>query len=132
MDPFLLSIATAVAGKAADAVVEGGQNACGALVRLVRERFSRDKATAAVLETASRNPEDGRAIADFAEMLQQLIRVDADFETRLRNLWPTVEAELSASEGNVVNSATGSVGGHLMQARDVRIESGGLHFGDVH
>jgi hypothetical protein len=45
-------------------------------------------------------------------------------------LWPRVEAELSASEGGVVNSATGSVGGQLMQARDVRVK-GGLHFGDA-
>jgi hypothetical protein len=37
---------------------------------------------------------------------------------------------LSAGEGGVVNSATGPVGGHLMQARDVQVE-GGLHFGDV-
>jgi hypothetical protein len=132
LDPFLLTIATAIAGKAADAVVEGGQNACGALVRVVRERFSRDKAAAEVLETASRNPKDDRAIADLAEMLQQLLRVDTDFETRLRSLWPAAEAELSASESGVVNSATGTVSGHLMQARDVRIESGGIHFGDVH
>jgi hypothetical protein len=132
MDPFILSIATTVASKAADAVVEGGQNACAALVKLVREHFSRDKAAAAVLETASSNPENEAAVADLAETLERLALADADFEGRLRKLWPTVEAELSASEGGVVNSATGSVGGHLMQARDVRIESGGLHFGDVH
>jgi len=132
MDPFMLEIATAVASKAADAVVEGGQNACAALVKLVRERFSRDKAAAAVLETASSNQENEAAIADLAETLERLALADADFEMRLRKLWPTVQAELSASDGGVVNSATGSVGGHLMQARDVRVESGGLHFGDVH
>jgi flagellar motility protein MotE (MotC chaperone) len=132
MDPFILSIANVIASKAADAVVAGGQNACATLVKLVRERFSRDKAATAVLETASGNPENEEAVADLAATLERLARADADFEARLKELWPTAEAELSASEGGVVNSATGSVGGHLMQARDVRIESGGLHFGDVH
>ena len=132
MDPFVMSIANVVASKAADALVQGGQNACAALVKLVRERFSRDKAATAALETASSNPEKGEAVADLAETLERLVLADADFEACLRKLWPMVEAELSASEGGVVNSATGSVGGHLMQARDVRIESGGLHFGDVH
>jgi hypothetical protein len=132
MDPFILAIATAVASKTADAVVGGGQSACAALVKLVRERFSHDKAAAAVLETASSNPENKAAVADLAETLERLALADADFEMRLRKLWPAVEVELSASEGGVVNSVTGSVGGHLIQARDIRIESGGLHFGDVH
>jgi hypothetical protein len=30
----------------------------------------------------------------------------------------------------VVNSVTGSVGGHLLQARDLHVE-GGLHFGET-
>lgn len=55
---------------------------------------------------------------------------DICFGARIRELWPQAAAELSAHEDGVVNSATGTVGGHLMQARDVRVE-GGLHFGDV-
>jgi hypothetical protein len=130
MDPFISSIATVVASKAAESVVEGGKNACAALVKLVRERFSRDKVAASVLETAGRDPENESAVASLALMLERLTLADADFVAQLRELWPAAEAELSASEGGVINSATGTVGGHLMQARDVRVE-GGLHFGNV-
>ena len=52
------------------------------------------------------------------------------FGARIRELWSQAAAELSAREDGVVKSATGTVGGHLIQARDVRVE-GGLHLGDV-
>jgi hypothetical protein len=129
-DPFLSTVATAVAGKAAELAVQGGKDACAALVRLIRERFGRDKEATTALEAARDNPQDSAAIAELARTLERLTSQDADFAARLRELWPRAEAELSASHGGVVNSATGSVGGHLMQARDVRVE-GGLHFGDV-
>jgi hypothetical protein len=129
-DPVISSVAAVVAGKAAEAAVQGGTSACAALVRLVRERFSRDKQAVTALETARSNPEDNTAVAGLALALERLALADADFGVRIRELWPRAAAELSAGEGGVVNSATGSVGGHLMQTRDVQVE-GGLHFGDV-
>ena len=129
-DPVISSVAAAVAGKAVEAALQGGKSACAALVRLVRERFSRDTEAAAALEAARGDPEDTAAVSGLALVLERLVLADADFGARIRELWPRAAAELSASEGGVVNSATGSVGGHLMQARDVQVE-GGLHFGDV-
>jgi hypothetical protein len=129
-DPFLSMVATAVAGKAAELAVQGGKDACAALIRLIRERFGRDKDATTALGAARDNPQDGAVIAELARTLERLTLQDADFAARLRELWPRAEAELSASHGGVVNSATGSVGGHLMQARDVRVE-GGMHFGDI-
>jgi hypothetical protein len=129
-DPVISSIAAVVAGKAAEAAVEGGKSACASLVRLVRERVSRDKESRAALERAHVNPHDDTAMAGLVLVLERLAVTDADFGVRLRELWPRAAAELSANEGGVVNSSAGSVGGHLMQARDVRVE-GGLHFGDV-
>jgi hypothetical protein len=129
-DPVISSVAAVVAGKAAEAAMQGGKSACAALVRLVRERFSRDKEATTALEAARSNPEDTAAVAGLALVLERLVLADADFGARIRELWPRAAAELSASEGGVVNSAAGSVGGHLMQARDVQVE-GGLHFGDV-
>jgi hypothetical protein len=129
-DPVISSIAAVVAGKAAEAAVQGGMSACTALVRLVRERFSRDKEARTALEAAKSKPEDAAAVAGLALVLERLVLADAGFGARLRELWPQAAAELSAREGGVVNSATGSIGGHLMQARDVQVE-GGLHFGDV-
>lgn len=129
-DPVVSSVAAAVVGKAAEAVVQGGKDACVALVKLVRERLGRDDDARKALEAADYSPEDEAAIAALAQALQRLVSADADFGAQLRRLWPQVAVELSADEGGVVNSASGSVGGHLMQARDVRVE-GGLHFGDV-
>lgn len=129
-DPVISAIAVAVAGKAAEAAVQAGKEACAALVRLVRDRSGRDKQAAAALEAARRSPQDEAALASLAQALERLAAADGDFASRLRELWPRAAEELSAAEGGVINSATGSVGGHLMQARDVQVE-GGLHFGDV-
>jgi hypothetical protein len=129
-DAVISSVAAAVAGRAAGLALQGGKEACAALVRLIRKRFGRDKAAAAALEAACASPQDEAAIARLALELERLVLTDAHFAARVRELWPRAAAELSASTGGVVNSATGSVGGHLMQARDVRVE-GGLHFGDV-
>ena len=129
-DAVISSVAAAVADRVAGMALQGGKEACAALVRLIRERFGRDKAAAAALEAACASPQDEAAIAHLALELERLILVDAHFATRVRELWPRVAAELSAGDGGVVNSVTGSVGGHLMQAGDVRVK-GGLHFGDV-
>lgn len=129
-DPIVTSIAAAVAAKSAEVAVQGGKDACTALIRVIRERFRHDKIAAAALESVRRSPDDEEAVASLAQVLERVASADAGFAGRLRELWPRVEAELSASKGGVVNSATGSIGGHLMQARDVRVE-GGLHFGDI-
>jgi hypothetical protein len=127
-DPVISSVAAAVASQATELAVQGGKEACTALVKLIRERFGRDKAAAAALEAARGSPQDETAIAHLALELERLVLVDAHFAMRIRDLWRQAAAELSAGDGGMINSATGSVGGHLMQARDVRVE-GGLHFG---
>jgi hypothetical protein len=129
-DPVIASIAAAVAAKVAEAALHGGKEASAALVRTIRERFGRDKDAKIALETAQRIPEDEAAIAVLARELERVAAEDAAFAARIGELWPEVSAELSAGDSGVVNSVTGSVGGHLMQARDVQVE-GGLRFGDV-
>jgi hypothetical protein len=129
-DPVISSVAAAVASRIAELAVQGGKEACVALVRLIRERFGRDKAAAGALEAACGSPRDEAAIARLALELERMAGADDHFAARIRELWPQAAAELLAADGGVVNSATGSVGGHLMQARDVRVE-GGLRFGDV-
>jgi hypothetical protein len=100
-----------------------------ALIRLVRGHFGHDKQALAALEAADRDPGNEIALAGLAVALERLAAADTDFAAEMRGLWPQAATELSASEGSVINSATGTVHGHLMQARDVHIE-GGLHFGD--
>ena len=62
-DPVISSIAAAVAGKAAEAALEGGKSAWAALVRLCRQRSGRDKDAMTALEAACRAPEDTGAVA---------------------------------------------------------------------
>jgi hypothetical protein len=127
-DPFFSAVATAVAGQAAELAVQGGKEACAALVRLVRDHLGRDKTASSALDAARGTPGDAAATARLATELQRIAAEDDAFAARLRALWPQAAAELST---DVVNTATGTVGGHLMQARDVRVE-GDLRFGDVH
>jgi hypothetical protein len=129
-DPVMSSVAAAVAGKAAEAAWESGKTACAALIRFVRERFSRDEHAVAVLEAADDNPGDEASVGGLAFELSRLAAADADFAARVQELWPQASVELSAGDSGVVNSSTGSVGGHLIQARDLHID-GGLHLGDV-
>jgi hypothetical protein len=130
-DPIMLSVASALAGKAAEAAVDGGKNAWCALVRMVRARFSGDAQAVATLELAQARPDDAARVQDLASVLSRIAVADIEFGARVHTLWPSASAELSAQDGGVVNSMTGTVAGHLIQARDLRIE-GGLHFGDVH
>jgi hypothetical protein len=129
-DPVISAVAAAVAGQAAEAAIAGGKNACAVLIRLIRERFGRGTDASAALEQAQENPENEVAVAAVASALERLVAADASFAVRLRELWTQASLELSATDGGVTNSVTGSVGGHLMQARDLHVE-GGLHFGDV-
>jgi hypothetical protein len=124
IDPVMISVANALATKAADVAAEGVRSAMSALIRLVRSRFAGDKAAAAALDAAQAAPQDQAAIEELARVL------DAGFAAQLRALWPELRAELSAGEGETVNSSTGTVGGHLIQARDLHVE-GGLLLGDV-
>jgi len=129
-DPLMLSIASAVAGKAAETAAEAGKTALAALVRLVRKRLGRNETTAGVLGSAQAAPEDPAAIGSLALALQQVAAADGEFAAQIRALWPEVRAELSVREDQVVNSSTGTVAGHLIQARDLHVQ-GNLQLGDV-
>lgn len=126
----MLSIASAVAGKAAETATEAGKTALAALVRLVRGRLAGHETAAGALDNARSTPEDPAAVAGLALALQQVAAVDHEFAAQIRALWQEARAELSAHEDGIVNSSTGTVGGHLIQARDLHVQ-GGLQLGDV-
>ena len=131
MDPIMLSIASVLAGKAAEAAAEGGKNAWGALVRLVRARLGGDKAAAGALEAACAQPNDLVVVRVLALALERIAAADAAFGAQVHELWPSALTELSAQEGGTVNSNTGTVGGPLLQARDLHVK-GGLFLGESH
>ncbi len=76
MDPILISIAAAAAGKASEAVVQGGATA----VRKAAELVRRHRAGRSVLEGAERGEID---IDEFASALDHWCAEDADFRKRL-------------------------------------------------
>lgn len=131
MDPIMLSIASALAVKAAEAAAEGGKSAWGVLARVVRARLGHDKAAAGALEAACAEPDDLAVVRVLALALERIAAADTAFGARVHELWPPAQAELSAREGGTVNSNTGTVGGHLIQARDLHVE-GGLFLGEAH
>lgn len=124
----MLSMASALA---AEAAAEGGKSAWGALVRVVRARLGHDRPAAGALEAARAQPDDPAVVRLLALALERVAAMDAGFAARVHELWPPAQAELSARTGGTVNSNTGTVGGHLIQARDLHVE-GGLYLGEAH
>jgi hypothetical protein len=129
-DPLMLSVASAVAGKAAETAADAGKTALAALVRLVRGRLAGHETAAGTLDSARSTPEDSASVARLALALQQLAAADEEFAAQIRDLWQEVRAELAVREDRVVNSSTGTVAGHLIQARDLHVQ-GSLQLGDV-
>lgn len=129
-DEIMVAIASALAAKAADAVAGAAHETWARLVRLVRDRFGGDGHGATALEAARGRPGDCEAVHELAGALERAAVADQGFGAELRALWLEVGPHLSAAGASAVNVVTGTVGGHLIQARDLRVE-GGLHLGDV-
>jgi hypothetical protein len=129
-DAVAVAVASALAGKVAEAALAGGRTACNALLKTVRERFGRDKVAVKALEAALRKPEDEFAVAELADTLKRVMAEDTAFAAQVRTLWLRASTELSVGDDGVSNSVSGIVRGNLIQARDMRVE-GGIHFGDA-
>lgn len=95
MDPMLISVATAVAGKATEALTEGIKKAA----ELVRQRFAKDGAEIEVLRQAE---QDVAKVDDLAAAIGRACQED-----------PTLRRALEAELGqtiNVSNSVTNKTG----------------------
>jgi hypothetical protein len=129
-DEIMVAIASALAAKAADVVAGAAHEAWVRLVRLVRARLGGDAPAAAALEAAGSRPGDRKAVHQLGEALDRAALADPEFGGELRALWLEAGPHLSATGASAVNVVTGTVGGHLIQAHDLRVE-GGIHLGDV-
>jgi hypothetical protein len=128
-EPIMLSVASAVAGRATEAAVDASKTALNALVRLVRERLGRSKPGQRAIQRADAAPENRAFVEELAQALEDAASADLGFAVQVRLLWPQAQTELHAQQGGVINTSTGTVGGHLVQARDMHVE-GGLHLGN--
>jgi hypothetical protein len=129
MDPTMTAVAVAVAGKLTETLTTGAKTALGKLVNLVRHKVASDDAAQHALTEAQMAPDDADRVTALAKQLERLAAEDPNFAERLRDLWPQASAQLNAQTGGVVNEVSGSVSGHVVQARDIK---GGVSFGTGH
>jgi hypothetical protein len=109
-EPILVAIAAALAGKSV-----------GGLYDLVKRKFADRKQAAATLEAAQGAAPDSPEVHALSEQLAEAANADPEFATVLRASW----AQISASTGGVVNEASGTFHGNVVQARDIH---GGITF----
>lgn len=127
IDPMMLAVATALATKAAEGLSEAGRAAFGKLVHRVRARLAAEPDGTRTLESAEGHPGDERLVERLAATLSTAADRDPVFAADLARLWSAVrDTAVVAAHDGVVNQQSGSVGGHVVQARDV---SGGITFG---
>jgi hypothetical protein len=125
-EDILTAVALALATKAVEGLTEAGKLAFAALARLVRERFQRRASAQAAIAEAEAGPTDEAHIQSMRDELAQAAADDPEFDRELRRLWRDVSAHRATNAGGVINSLSGSVGGNVVQARDVH---GGISFG---
>jgi hypothetical protein len=123
-DEITAAVASALAEKAVDTLAGAARTAWTKLVKLIRKRFAADPAAAAALTAAQTRPTDQAAVRELAAALQRAAVADASFAQQLEVLWRRVRAEPGSQDGPVVNVNSGTVSGHLIQARDLRVEGG--------
>lgn len=100
-EPILVSIAAALAGKAAVGLYE-----------LAKRKFAGDPKATAEIDAAVEAPEDPHRIEVLAERLAEAERTDPEFKAALRAEWANYIG------ADVVNQVRGNVG-KLIQARNI-------------
>src|SRR5262249_49419850 len=106
-EPILVSIAAALAGKAATSVYE-----------LVKRKFAgRDKAAEKLAAAEGAEPESAE-VAALAQELADAERDDPEFAAELRAEWAGYVSQ-SAERGAIANQVGGAVSGKVVQARDI-------------
>lgn len=106
-EPILISIAAALASKAATSLYD-----------VVRNKFARNKEALAELEEASARPDDPQLIEALAQHLEQSEADDTEFKKELRDEWEKIIASQHVDHGSIATQITGDVG-KFVQVRDV-------------
>lgn len=106
-EPILISIAAALAGKAATSLYD-----------VVRAKFARNKDALTDLEKALENRDDPELVEVLAQRLEQAESEDVDFKKELRGEWERFTASQRADHGSTATQINGDVG-KFVQAHDV-------------
>ncbi|SDP69502.1 hypothetical protein SAMN04487905_107141 [Actinopolyspora xinjiangensis] len=124
-DPFLESIAAALAGQAAATLSSAGASALRKVRELVRGKSEADPRTEAALEAAEDRPPEHPKVTALAERLERLESEDPEFGERLRDAGDPVHQELRASGNRTVNQFNGNAHNVVQGERFDRIEFNG-------
>lgn len=107
-DPILVSIAAALAGKAADSLYD-----------LVKQKFGKRSSGSAALQAAEGAAPDSAEVVLLAAELGRAEQCDPDFSARLRDTWHHLSVRQHTDLGVVTNQISGDVAGKVVQARDI-------------
>jgi hypothetical protein len=118
-DPFLDSLATALAGQAATALSAAGAQALAKVRELLRRRSQNDPETRAALEAADQPSAGQPQITALAERLDRVCAEDPTFAEQLRAEGAEVHNDISAADDSVVNVNHGQVQ-NLIQTREIK------------
>lgn len=112
-EPVMVSVAAALAGKAASSLYE-----------FVRSRFAARGGADEALSAADGAGPESAEVAALARELERAGRDDPAFASGLRAEWARFVGQ-RAEHGGVANQITGPVTGKVVQARDIE---GGVSF----
>jgi tetratricopeptide (TPR) repeat protein len=105
-EPILMSIATALATKAA-----------GGLFDLVKDKLAkRGRTDSTTIDAAARQGAGTAEITHLAEALEAAEREDPDFSRRLRTEWARISVTQRADSGGIANQIAGNVTGPVTTA----------------
>jgi hypothetical protein len=119
-------IASAIASGAGGAFGAKGAETVEHLISALREKLRGNPAARGALEISIENPADMAAGGRFLALLRDHTAKDAEFRAWLADTWSEVRPALEADASHSANLISGTVHGHVVQARDVH---GGIHLG---
>jgi hypothetical protein len=112
-DPLTLAVASAVAGKAAEAMTEQARQAVSAIVGKIRAKLGHHPADLAVVDEAALGEREPEALA---EVLEREFAADPGFRDEINALW--LQAAPAATDDAVSNVFYGKAE-KVIQLRDV-------------
>lgn len=125
-DQLMAAVAATLVARTVDHLTEGGKAAFRALGRLVRGRLAGRPGGQETLTAAETNPTDQAAQQSLRGLLGRIAAEDPEFAATVRTIGQELGLSAGRTESPVSNHVSGSVGGNVVQARDVR---GGISFG---
>ncbi|MFY1638288.1 hypothetical protein ACN27F_34225 [Solwaraspora sp. WMMB335] len=125
MDPVVLAIAAAAAGKGAEVIVSDSSSALGALLRMIRNRLRGVDRESSELDEVISVPGDTARRDALIGALSRELAADPRFAMAVHDQWCRAREELGTSGDFAVRNEVSGSTGTVVQARDI---IGGITF----